>query len=139
MAVVAADMVASLPCTSWKPAMLLSAGTRTSVSEISACQTARLPILPPITVEGSKARRPLLDQVGADIAGVVAGPDDDHVGEGRVADPALGAVQDEVLAVAPSSGLQRDGVRAVLCLGQAERADRLQTRHRRQPARLLLL
>ena len=68
-----------------------------------------------------------------------ARPHDDDVGDRAVADPALGAVEHPVVAVAARAGLERDGVRAVLGLGQRERADRLQPRHRRQPALLLLL
>ena len=44
-----------------------------------------------------------------------------------------------VVAVAAGARLQRDRVRAVLRLGQCERADRVQPRHSRQPALLLRL
>src|SRR5437588_533441 len=69
----------------------------------------------------------------------VARPEDDDVGDGAVADPALGAV-DHVLVPAPlGAGLQGDGVGAVVGLGEGEGAEALGPGHRRQPALLLLL
>ena len=88
---------------------------------------------------GVEARRALLDEVAADLAVLAARPDDRDVGERRVADPLLGAVEDELVAVAAGARLQRDGVGAMVGLGQAEGADRLQRRHARQPALALLL
>ena len=76
------------------------AGTRTSLSAISACHTARLPILPVITVDGSNPGVPFSHQVAADVPVVAARPDDGHVGERRVADPPLGAVEHVLVAVA---------------------------------------
>ena len=68
-------------------------------SSMSACQTARSAVLPVITV-ASKPGRALLDQVAADVAVLVARPDDHHVGDRRVADPALAAVEHVLVAVA---------------------------------------
>ena len=86
------------------------------------------------------AGRALLDEEALDLAvGLVAGPHDDDVGDRAVADPALGAVDDVLVAVAARARLQRDGVRAVLGLGQRERADLLDAGHAREPALALLL
>src|SRR5918997_7048765 len=81
----------------------------------------------------------IFDHEAADLAVVVAGPDDHQVGEGGVADPALGPVEHPLVAVAAGPGLERDRVRAVVGLGQAEGADLLHAGHGRQPAPLLLL
>ena len=69
----------------------------------------------------------------------VAGPDDDEVGEGGVADPTLLPVQDPTVPVAAGRGLEHHGVRAVVGLRQAPGPDLLHPRHLRQPAPLLLL
>jgi hypothetical protein len=70
---------------------------------------------------------------------VRARPHDDHVGDRAVADPALGAVEHPAVAVAAGTGLERDRVRAVVGLGQGERADGVEPCHRGQPALLLRL
>ena len=106
---------------------------------MSACQIARAAPLPSIVV-GREAVPVALDQEALDLAVLVrAGPHDDDVGDRPVADPALGAVEHPVVAVAPRARLQRDRVRAVLGLGQREGADLLEPRHGGQPALLLLL
>ncbi len=87
-----------------------------------------------------EARHVLLDEEALDLAVVLrARPHDHDVGDRSVADPALGAVEHPVVAVAARARLQCDGVRSVGGLSERERPDRLETRHRRQPARLLLL
>ena len=106
---------------------------------MSACHTARSDDL-----AGDHARvvalRRGLDDEAEDLARVgVPGPHDHDVGDRRVADPALDAVEDPVVAVAAGGGLQRDGVGSVIGLGERERPDRVQCGHRRQPALLLLL
>ena len=83
--------------------------------------------------------RALLHHVGADVVVGVAGPHDHEVGEARVADPALVAVDDVAVAKPPDPRLQGDRVRAVLRLGERERSDRLEPGHRPQPALPLLL
>ena len=80
------------------------------------------------------------DQEALHVAVVVrARPDDHDVRDRGVPDPALGAVDHVVVAVAACPGVERHRVRAVLGFGQREGADRLQARHRRQPALPLLL
>src|SRR5260370_13556000 len=69
----------------------------------------------------------------------VAGPDDHDVGEARVADPALGSVEDPAAAVAAGAGLEPDRVRSVPGFGERERADQPQGGHLREPALLLFL
>jgi hypothetical protein len=65
-----------------------------------------------------------LDEEALDLAVLVrARPHDDDVGDRAVADPALCAVEDPAVAVAPRGGLERDGVRSVVGLGERERAD----------------
>ena len=81
----------------------------------------------------------VVDDEGPDLAVVVAGPDDDDVGEGAQADPALGAVEDPVLAVAVRGGGEPDDVGAVVGLGQGERAELGAGGEVGQPALLLLV
>src|SRR5215212_9709414 len=69
----------------------------------------------------------------------VAGPDDDEVGEGGVADPTLLAVQDPSVPVAPGCCFQHHGVGAVIRLRQAPGPYLLHPRHLGQPPPLLLL
>ena len=90
--------------------------------------------------DGLEAGRVLLHEETLDLAVLVgARPHDDDIGDRAVADPPLRAVEHPCVAVAARAGLQRDGVRPVLGLGQRERPDRFQPRHGGQPARLLLL
>ena len=86
-----------------------------------------------------EARCPLLDKESAHVAFIVTGPDNGDVGEGSVADPALGSVNDVIVAYAMSAGLQGHRVRAMVWLGQAKCADLLHTCHWWQPVLLLLL
>ncbi|MNL28409.1 hypothetical protein D3C87_1500500 [compost metagenome] len=78
---------------------------------------------------------------GADAAlagGLVGhGHDDGHVGVLAAGDELLHAVEHVVVAIAPGGGAQRGGVRADVRLGQAERAQHLAARQRRQPLLLL--
>ena len=74
----------------------------------------------------------------ADVAVVAPRPDEHDVGDRPVADPSLAPVEHPVAADLASARLERDRVRAVLGLGEAERADRLEARHRLEPAVLLL-
>ena len=74
------------------------------------------------------------------VVGDVPGVDDHPVGEGGVADPALGAVEDPAVALAPGRGAGAAGdVGAAQRFGQAEGADLLQRVDVRQPGVLLLL
>ena len=122
-----------------QPGSRFSAGTRTSCSSMSACQTARSAVLPVITVR-VEARRALLDQVAADVAVLVARPDDHHVGDRRVADPAL--------ARRRARTRRRRGARCVSSWTASEPWSGsvsanapicVEVGHRRQPALLLLL
>jgi hypothetical protein len=89
---------------------------------------------------GVVARVVAVDEEAFDLpVGLVARPDHGDVGDRAVADPALGAIDDPPVTVAPGGGLQRNRVRAVVRLGQRERADLLQPGHPRQPALLLLV
>ena len=65
----------------------------------------------------------VVDDEGSDVAVVVAGPYGHDVGEGAQADPALGAVEDPVLAVAARGGGEPDDIGAVVGFGQGERAE----------------
>src|SRR5215204_2746814 len=69
----------------------------------------------------------------------VAGPDDDEVGEGGVADPTFLAVYDPLVAVTPRRGFQHYRVRPMIWLRQAPRPDLLHPRHLGKPPLLLLL
>src|SRR5215203_1724924 len=64
----------------------------------------------------------------------VAGPDDDEVGEGGVADPTFLPVEDPTVPVAAGRGLEHNGVRAVVGLRQAPGSDLLHPRHPRATA-----
>ncbi|CAH0326599.1 hypothetical protein SRABI128_05439 [Microbacterium sp. Bi128] len=76
------------------------------------------------------------DLVVVDIAGV----DDHPVGESRVADPALGSIEDPVIAVAPCRGARTAGdVGAAQGFGEAEGADLLERVDLGKPRVLLLL
>src|SRR5829696_2871752 len=69
----------------------------------------------------------------------VAGPDDDEVGEGGIADPTLFAVDDPAVSVTPGHGLQHYRVRPVVRLRKAPGPDLIHLRHLGEPAPLLLL
>jgi hypothetical protein len=91
---------------------------------ISPVMLARRPTLPWIA-GARQALGALVEHEAADRAFVVLGPDHEHVGDGAVGDPHLGAAE----AVAAGHLLRaRDhaaGVGAVVGLGQAEAADPL--------------
>src|SRR5436309_2006495 len=70
---------------------------------------------------------------------LAAGPDDRQVGDVAVRDPALGAVEDPVRAVATRPRGHPGGVGTELRLGQTEAPDHLACGHLRQPPLLLLL
>lgn len=74
----------------------------------------------------------------ADLAVVVPGPDDHHVGDGAVADPPLLPVQHPLVTVALRPGFQRNHVGAVLGFGQRKGAENFAGRHPRQIMSLLL-
>jgi len=88
---------------------------------------------------GVVAGRALLHHEAAHVAVLASCPDQHHVGERAIADPALPPVQHVLVAVLARLGLQHHGVRAVLGLGQREGADLLERRHPRQPALALLV
>jgi len=123
----------------------MDSGTRTPSSVMTAFCTARRAILCSIfSVEkpgvSFSTRKPFtLPFVD------VAGPDDGDVGEGGVADPLLGAVEDPGVAgaipreTAGGGGEAAGGAGADVGFGQAEGADLLHPGHRREPLRLLLL
>ena len=104
-------------------------GTRTPSSWMFACQTARRALA--LDHRRRVARRVRLNEERLHLAVLERpGPDDHHVGDRSVADPALGAVEHPFVAVPPGGCLERHRVRAVLRLGQRERADLLEPRHR---------
>src|SRR5207302_1826571 len=70
---------------------------------------------------------------------VGSSPDQGKVGQVAVGDPALGPVQDPVIAVPSGPGRHPGGVGPELGFGKAEATDHLSTGHWRQPALLLLL
>jgi hypothetical protein len=72
----------------------------------------------------------LLDDNGLHLPVVgVASPDDDDVGDARVADPAFRAVEYPGVAVAADGGLQRDGVGAMVGFSECEGTDLVQRGH----------
>ena len=73
-----------------------------------------------------------------DLAVVVAGPDDHHVGDGAVADPPLLPVQHPLVTLPARPGFQRNHVGAVLGFGQGKGAEGFTGRHPRQILGLLL-
>ena len=107
---------------------------------MSAFWTIRSAILFSILVAVKPGRALLHDEPEHVIALGVAGPHDDEIGERRVADPALCAVEHPLIPVAARGRLQAAGdVGAAVRLGQRERTDLLHSAHRRQPAASLLL
>jgi hypothetical protein len=68
-----------------------------------------------------------------------SGPDDRDITDRRVADPALGPIENVVVAVTEGTRRQVRGIASVLRFGQGECANRLATCQRRYPARFLLL
>src|SRR5205823_8716585 len=80
----------------------------------------------------------LLDEEAADPL-LAAGPDDGQVGDIAVRDPALGAVENPVRAVATRPRRHPSRIGTELGFGQTEAPDHLTGRHPRQPALLLLL
>src|SRR5438874_1236477 len=66
-------------------------------------------------------------------------PDDRQVGDVPVRNPALGAADDPVVAVATGASCHPGRVGTELGLGQAEAADHLALRHGGEPALLLLV
>ncbi len=74
------------------------------------------------------------------VVGFVAGPDDRHVAPWRIADPLLLAIEDPGIAIPARRGQEAAaGAGTHERLGEAEAADLLHPRHRRQPLLLLLL
>ena len=93
-------------------------------------------------VAGNRVRGAVgvFDDEGADVAVVVAGPDDDEVGDGAVADPAFGAVQGPAATgCATGAGGEADDVAAVVGFGEGERAEPVDRGQGGEPAGLLLL
>ncbi|KFB71559.1 MAG: hypothetical protein AW09_003294 [Candidatus Accumulibacter phosphatis] len=83
-----------------------------------------------------QARHSFLEDEAANCAGVILGPDDEHVSNRRVGDPGLVA-RDPVAAVHRTRpGLHAARVGAVVGLGQSEAADRFAAC---QPGKVLLL
>ncbi len=73
-----------------------------------------------------RRRQPLhaaLEDEAADALVLGLGPDDHDVGDGRVADPHLGAVQDIAAVDLARAAFHAAGIGAVIRLGQAEAAD----------------
>src|SRR5260370_6035847 len=81
-----------------------------------------------------KTRRALFDEEAANVAIVIACPDNRNVGKGGVANPALGSIDDILVSCAMSARLQRHCIGAMIRLGQGESADLLQSCHLRPPA-----
>ena len=109
---------------------------------ISAFCTTRSAILSSLSTSKVMPVGALLDDEALDlVVVVVAGPDDDQVGEGGVADPLLLAVEHPARRRRGGRSSRRPPAMSepVLGLGQAEGADQLHPRHRRQPALLLLV
>src|SRR5262245_54092268 len=87
-----------------------------------------------------KPGRAALDEERFDLSvGVVARPDDHHVGERSVAYPLLLAVDDPRGPVAAGARLEAHRVRPVVGLGECPRTDRVQARERAEPAVALLV
>jgi hypothetical protein len=137
-------MCESLSCTSWK-----RASGRPNCSHAVQLDL-RLPHRPVRglsgdrlrPVAGHRVRRAVgvLDDERADVALVVASPDDDQVRDRAVADPALAPVQRPApVRLAAGAGGQPHDVAAVIGLGERERSQLLHGGHGRQPAGLLLL
>ena len=86
-------------------------------------------------------RRLVLDDEALDLViGEIPRPDDRNVAPRSVADPPLLAIEDPGIALAFRRGQQAAGRAGTnQRLGQAEAADLLEARHRRQPLLLLLL
>src|SRR3546814_18038048 len=74
---------------------------------------------------GGQAFGALIEDEAADAAAmrVGFGPDDEHVGDRRVADPRLRARQRIAAVDLPGAGLHAAGVRSGIGLGEAEAAD----------------
>ena len=121
-------------------ASLKKSGTTTFSRVMSAFCTVRSEILFSIFVALYPGSRGVHEEALDLVVGDVPGVDDHPVGESRVADPALGAVEDPVVAVPPGRGARAAGdVGAAQRLGQAEGADLLERVDVRQPGVLLLL
>src|SRR5271169_4742411 len=86
-------------------------------------------------------RRLVLDDETLDlVVGNIARPNDRDIAPGSVADPPLLAIEDPGVALSLGGGQQAAArTRPHQWLGQAETADLLEARHRRQPLLLLLL
>ena len=91
-------------------------------------------------LDAEAGRRLVLDDEALDlVVGEIARPDDGNVAPRSVADPPLLAVEDPGVALALRRGQQAAGrARTHQRLGEAETADLLEARHRRQPLLLLL-
>jgi hypothetical protein len=88
---------------------------------------------------GLERRRVCLDEEALTCPILVrACPDDDDVGDGAVADPALCAVEHPTAGLPASGRLERYRVGAVGGLGDRESSDRVQAGPGGQPALLLL-
>src|SRR5580658_5659389 len=92
-------------------------------------------------VDTEARRRLVLDDEALDlVVDDIARPDNRQIAPGSVADPPLLAIEDPGVAVSLGGGQQAAArTRSNQRLGQAETADLLEPRHRRQPLLLLLL
>ena len=72
------------------------------------------------------------DEAADFVLGLGLGPDHEDVGDGRVGDPHLGALEEVAAVDLAGPGLHAAGIRAVVRLGQAEAADQLAGRQARQ-------
>jgi hypothetical protein len=81
----------------------------------------------------------VLDDEGTHLPVVVPRPHHDEIRDRAVADPSLGAVEHPAVPVTTRTGVQAHDVGTVVGLGQGEGSEPVRPRHRRQPARLLLL
>ena len=94
----------------------------------------------PGVIPGDRVLRALgvFHDESTDLAVVVAGPDDHHVGDRAVADPPLVPVQHPLVTLPPRPGFQRNHVGAVLGFGQRKGAESFTGRHPWQILGLLL-
>src|SRR5262249_5124384 len=83
-------------------------------------------------LRGRQALHALLQDEAADLAGVVLGPDDEDVGDRRIGDPHLAALEDVAAVHLAGARPHAGGIRAGVGLGQAEAADPFALRQLRQ-------
>src|SRR5919109_5667096 len=86
----------------------------------------------------AKSGRIFLHHKSGHVSIVILSPNNFHICDRGIADPALAAVQNVVIAIPPRASLHSAGIRSVSVFSERKTADAFTRYEPRQPARMLL-